>query len=453
MSILVSLLAFLVAISILIAVHEFGHFWVARRLGVKVLRYSIGFGKPLFRRTLREDETEFVIAALPLGGYVKMLDEREGPVSPEERHRAFNRQALWRRFAIVFAGPAFNFLFAILAYWLMFVVGVSGVKPMVGEVTPGSPAALAGLQPEEVIVAVGGRPTPVWDVVIQELVNGIVDGRKVPITVQTPEGTTTELQLDLGQVDGKLEPGELFDRVGFHPWSPPIAPVVGQVVPDSPAARAGLQKGDRILAADDRAIDDWRELVDHVRARPDQTIVLQVERNGQRIDVVLHTAARDIDGETIGWMGIGPAAVALPESMRVEYRYGPLAAVGRSLDKTWRDTLLTLKMFGKILTGEASVRNLSGPINIAVYAGVSASAGFARFMEFLAIVSLGLGIINLFPIPVLDGGHLMFYLVEMVTRRPVSEAVQEMATRIGLAILLALMLFVFYNDIARLLQP
>ncbi len=453
MSILVSLLAFLVAISILIAVHEFGHFWVARRLGVKVLRYSIGFGKPLFRRTLREDETEFVIAALPLGGYVKMLDEREGPVSPEERHRAFNRQALWRRFAIVFAGPAFNFLFAILAYWLMFVVGVSGVKPMVGEVTPGSPAALAGLQPEEVIVAVGGRPTPVWDVVIQELVNGIVDGRKVPITVQTPEGTTTELQLDLGQVDGKLEPGELFDRVGFHPWSPPIAPVVGQVVPDSPAARAGLQKGDRILAADDRAIDDWRDLVDHVRARPDQTIALQVERNGQRIDVVLHTAARDIDDETIGWMGIGPAAVALPESMRVEYRYGPLVAVGRSLDKTWRDTLLTLKMFGKILTGEASVRNLSGPINIAVYAGVSASAGFARFMEFLAIVSLGLGIINLFPIPVLDGGHLMFYLVEMVTRRPVSEAVQEMATRIGLAILLALMLFVFYNDIARLLQP
>lgn len=453
MSILVSLLAFLVAISILIAVHEFGHFWVARRLGVKVLRYSIGFGKPLWRRTLRRDGTEFVIAALPLGGYVKMLDEREGPVPPEEQHRAFNRQALWRRFAIVFAGPAFNFLFAILAYWLMFVVGVSGVKPVIGEVTPGSPAALAGLQPEEEIVAVAGRPTPVWDVVIQELVSGIVDARRLPVTVRTPEGTTAEVTLDLGKVDGKLEPGELFARVGFRPWSPPIVPKVGQVVPDSPAARAGLETGDRILTADGQPIDDWRDLVEYVRARPDQAIVLRVERNGRPIALTLHTASREQDGKTIGWMGIGPASVSLPETMRVEYRYGPLAAVARSLDKTWRDTVLTLKMFGKILTGEASVRNLSGPINIAVYAGVSASAGFSRFMEFLAIVSLGLGIINLFPIPVLDGGHLMFYLVEMVTRRPVSEAVQEMATRIGLAILLALMLFVFYNDIARLLQP
>ncbi len=453
MSILVSLLAFLVAISILIAVHEFGHFWVARRIGVKVLRYSIGFGKPLWRRTLRRDDTEFVIAALPLGGYVKMLDEREGPVPPEERHRAFNRQTLWRRFAIVFAGPAFNFLFAILAYWLMFVVGVSGVKPVIGAVTPASPAALAGLQPDEEIVAVAGRPTPVWDVVIQELVSGIVDGRRLPMTVRTPEGTTTEVEIDLGKVSGKLEPGELFERVGFRPWAPPIEPVVGQVVPDSPAARAGLQKGDRILAADGKPIEDWRDLVEHVRARPDQAITLRVERDGRPIELILHTASREQDGQIIGWMGIGPQPVSLPETMRTEYRYGPLSAVARSLDKTWRDTLLTLKMFGKILTGEASVRNLSGPINIAVYAGVSASAGFSRFMEFLATVSLGLGIINLFPIPVLDGGHLMFYLVEMVTRRPVSEAVQEMATRIGLAILLALMLFVFYNDIARLLQP
>ena len=453
MSILFSLLAFLVAISILIAVHEFGHFWVARRLGVKVLRYSIGFGKPLYRRRLRADDTEFVIAALPLGGYVKMLDEREGPVPEAELPRAFNRQSVWRRFAIVLAGPAFNFLFAILAYWLMFVIGVTGVKPVIGEVTPGSPAALAGLQPNEEIVAVGGRATPVWDVVIQELVSGIVDGRRLVLTVRTPEGITDDVQLDLREVDGQLEPGELFRLVGFRPWQPPIEPVVGQVVPDSPAFAAGLQKTDRILAADEQPIEDWQALVDYVQARPDQDIRLTIERDGQRLERILHTQAKEHAGRTIGWMGIGPAAVSLPESMRTEYRYGPLSAIGKALSKTASDTVLTLKMFGKIVTGEASLRNLSGPINIAVYAGVSAAAGFSRFMEFLAIVSLGLGIINLFPIPVLDGGHLMFYLVEMVTRRPVSEAVLDFATRIGLAILLALMLFVFYNDIARLLQP
>ncbi len=453
MSILYSLLAFLVAISILIAVHEFGHFWVARRLGVKVLRYSIGFGRPLFRRRLRRDATEFVIAALPLGGYVKMLDEREGPVPEDELPRAFNRQPVWRRFAIVLAGPAFNFLFAILAYWMMFVVGVTGVKPVIGEVAPGSPAALAGLQPNEEIVAVAGKPTPVWDVVIQELVSGIVDGRRLAVTVRTPEGQTRDTQLDLRRVDGQLEPGELFRLVGIQPWQPTIEPVVGQVVADSPAAAAGLQKDDRILAVNGQPIDDWRDLVDYVQARPDQDIRLTIARHGQSLDLVLHTRTKEHAGRTIGWMGIGPASVSLPESMRIAYRYGPLAAVGQALWKTGSDTLLTLKMFGKILVGEASLRNLSGPINIAVYAGVSASAGFSRFMEFLAVVSLGLGIINLFPIPVLDGGHLMFYLVEMVTGRPVPEAIVDMATRIGLAILIAMMLFVFYNDIARLLQP
>lgn len=451
--VLISFLAFLVAISILIAVHEFGHFWVARKLGVKVLRYSLGFGRPLWKRTFGKDNIEFVVASLPLGGYVKMLDEREGPVEAAELDRAFNRQAVWKRFAIVFAGPAFNFLFAILAYWLMFVVGVTGVKPVIGEVLPETPAAVAGLKPGDEIVRIQDKPTPIWDVAIRRLIPALVDHEAVTLEVRSGQGYPRSLVLDLHNVDSDLEPGELFKSIGFVPWRPAVLPEVGRIQPGSPAERAGLQAGDRILAVDGQAIDDWQQLVEYVTVRPDQDLQLRIQRGDQQLELLLHTERVEVEGKVIGRMGIGPARIAdIPPEMKTSYRYPVFASIGKSVAQTWDNTILTFRMIGKILAGEVSVKNLSGPINIAVYAGYSASAGLARFLDFLAIVSISLGVLNLLPIPVLDGGHLMFYLVEMVRGRPVSDEVMELGQRIGIVLLLLLMSVAFYNDIARLLN-
>lgn len=445
--ILTSTIAFLVAISVLIAVHEFGHFWVARRLGVKVLRYSIGFGKPLWKKTLGRDQTEVVVAALPLGGYVKMLDEREGPVDAKEAPRAFNRQPVASRFAIVFAGPAFNFLFAIFAYWLMFVVGVSGVKPVVGEVVEGTPAARAGLHSGQEIVAVNGEATPIWEVAIQKLVPAMVDQGQVTLEVQSATGETRTLQLDLSSIKGDMEPGELFDSLGMKPYRPRLLPVVGEVLDGSAAEQAGLQQGDRILAIDGTPIADWDGLVEYVSARPDQAMRILVQRDGTEQYLDLRTASKQVNGKVIGRMGIGPQ---IPEPETVLYRYSLFESVGKAFGQTWDSTLLTLKMFGKILTGDISIKNLSGPIRIAEYAGYSASAGLARFMDFLAIVSLSLGVLNLLPIPILDGGHLMYYIVEILKGSPVSDAAMEIGQRIGIVLLLMLMSIAFYNDIMNL---
>ncbi|MCG6935783.1 MAG: RIP metalloprotease RseP [Proteobacteria bacterium] len=449
MEILTSAIAFLVAISVLIAVHEFGHFWVARKLGVKVLRYSIGFGKPLWKKTLGKDRTEVVVAALPLGGYVKMLDEREGPVPDNETARAFNRQSVATRFAIVFAGPAFNFLFAIVAYWMMFVVGINGVKPVVGEVIAETPAARAGLQRGQEIVAVDGQATPIWDVAIQKLVPAMVDRGHVTLEVRTGQEATRTVQLDLSGIKGDLEPGELFNTLGMKPDRPRLLPVVGEVVAGSAAERAGLERGDRILSIDGTGIDDWPGLVEYVSARPDQAMQLLIQRDGAEQYVPLHTDTKQVDDKIIGRMGIGPL---IPEQETVLYRYSLFESVGMALGQTWDSTLLTLKMFGKILTGDISIKNLSGPIRIAEYAGYSATAGFARFMDFLAIVSLSLGVLNLLPIPILDGGHLMYYIVEIVKGSPVSDTAMEIGQRIGIVLLLMLMSIAFYNDIINLLN-
>lgn len=452
-SVLFSILAFLVAISVLIAIHEFGHFWVAKKLGVKVLRYSIGFGKPIWKKTAGADNTEYVIASLPLGGYVKMLDEREGEVSEEEKHRAFNRQPVSKRFAIVFAGPAFNFIFAIFAYWLMFIIGVTGVKPIVGEIEAGSPAALAGLRTGQEIVAINEKPTPIWDVAIQTIVPALVDREPLDIEVRSQDGYTHNVTLDLRETDSELEPGELFKALGFKPWRPVILPVIGTVVAESPAERAGLLVEDKIVALDAKPISEWGELVEYVAARPDSDLRVTVSRQGREQTILLHTASATVNDKVVGRMGIGPKEIGqYPEDMKILYRYSLLDSVGQSLGQTWDNTILTLKMIGKILVGEVSLRNLSGPINIAVYAGYSASAGFARFMDFLAIVSISLGVLNLLPIPILDGGHLMYYVVEIIKGRPVSDAAMEVGQRIGIALLLMLMSVAFYNDILRLLN-
>ncbi len=441
--------AFLVAISLLVAIHEFGHFWVARRLGVKILRFSIGFGKPLWKKNFGGDKTEFVVASLPLGGYVKMLDGREGDVPEAEAHRAFDQQSLRTRFAIVFAGPAFNFIFAIFAYWMMFVIGVQGVAPVVGEVKEGTPAAQAGLAPGQKILMIDDRDTPIWDVALEALLPAMVDRGSVKMTLANENGQTFTTELNLSQTVQELEPGKLFEILGFTPWREELKSVVGRVVEDSAAAKAGLQEKDRILRIDDKVVNNWMDMVKIVSAKPDQDLLLRIERDGHEMDVPVHTMSAEQDGRTVGKLGIGPY---VSDVERVLYRYGVFAAMGNAWDKCWSNAWLTLKMLGKIITGEVSVKNLSGPLNIAVYAGYSANAGLARFLDFLAIVSISLGILNLLPVPVLDGGHLMFYLVEAVKGSPVSEQTEIIAQQIGIAALVLLMSLALYNDFVRLLN-
>ncbi len=447
--ILYNLGAFLIAISLLVAVHEFGHFWVARRLGVKILRFSIGFGKPLWKKTFGKDQTEFTIASLPLGGYVKMLDGHEGDVPEAEAHRAFDHQSLRTRFAIVFAGPAFNFIFAIFAYWMMFIIGIQGFSPIIGKVKEGTPAAQAGLASGQKILTIDGKQTPIWDVALETLLPAMVDRDSVKMTLENKEGQIFSTELNLSNSEQELEPGKLFEILGFSPWHEPLKSIVGRVIKDSAAAKAGLQKRDHILRIGDKAVNSWMELVKIVSARPDQDLLLRIERDGDEMDIPVHTMSAKYNGKTIGRLGIGPY---VSDANRVLYHYGVLAAAAHAWDKSWSDAWLTLKMLSKIVSGKISVKNLSGPLNIAIYAGQSASAGLARFLGFLAIVSISLSILNLLPVPVLDGGHLMFYLVEAIKGSPVSEKTEIIGQQIGVAALVLLMSLAMYNDIVRLLN-
>jgi len=444
---------FVVALGILITVHEAGHFLVAKRLGVKVLRFSVGFGRPLWARSYGPDRTEYVLAALPLGGYVKMLDEREGPVAPAERARAFNRQALWVRFAVVAAGPAANLLFAILVYWLMFMVGVTGLRPVLGEVDAGSPAARAGLKVGDEIVAVGDQPAITWEAVLQGVISAALDGEPAVLEVEGPSGNRREVALELGGAPlDEFARGALLDRLGVEPARPELAPVVGQVEPNGAAARAGIRSGDRLLRADGQALASWRAWVDHVRSHGGRSVVVELERGGVPLSLEVRPDVVTSEQGSVGRIG---AAVQVDEdavqAFYVTERYGPWRAMGRALGRTWEVSALTLRMIGKMLTLEVSVENLSGPISIAQYAGHSARGGLSRFLEFLGVVSVSLAILNLLPIPLLDGGHLMYYLIELLKGKPVSEDVQLLGQRVGLAILIGLMGLAFMNDLARVL--
>ena len=450
---LISLLAFIVAIGVLVTVHEFGHFWVARRLGVKVLRFSIGFGKPLWQRRFGADNTELVVAAIPLGGYVKMLDEHEGEVPATELDRAFNRQPVRSRMAIVVAGPLFNFLFAIAVYWLMFVAGVPGLRPVVGAVMPDSYAEQAGIVSGDEILAVGATATPTWETTVLSLLDASLGGHDaVALTVRSSQGVERHLLASFESSDQLLKKGGVLENFGLTPWQPPA--VIDRLIEDGAGARAGLQPGDRIVQADAVAISSWSRWVDYVRARPGQLIEVRVLRSGQETVLGLTPDSVADAGQTIGRIG---AYVRLPDddqraTMRVVVRYGPLQAVSEALGKTWDVTTLTLRTLWKMVSGGASVENLSGPISIAQYAGQSAVVGLAAFLGFLGIVSVSLGVLNLLPIPVLDGGHLLYYLLELVKGSPVSEATQLLGQKIGIALLLALMTLAFYNDLIRLLD-
>lgn len=440
----------LIALGVLVTFHEFGHFWVARRCGVKVLRFSVGFGTPLLRWHDRHG-TEFVVAAIPLGGYVKMLDEREGEVPAELLGQSFNRKSVRQRFAIVAAGPIANFLLALLFFWFIAMLGTQQVRPVIGQVLPGTPAAEAGLQSGQEILAVDGKAVNGWGAVNLQLIRRLGETGTLQVRVGEPDSTVeSDYQITLSAwLRGADEPDPI-QSLGLQPWRPAVPAVLAHIDPSGPAQTAGLRSGDRLLSLDGIALRDWQDLVEQVRARADQPVVLKIEREGQLLSLPVQLAGRG-DGEArSGYLGAGVSGVDWPAEMLREIRYGPLDSMWQSVQRTWSMSALTLDSLGKMLFGELSVKNLSGPITIAKVAGTSAQSGLADFLNFLAYLSISLGILNLLPIPVLDGGHLLFYLYEWVRGKPLPEKVQAWGMQIGITLIIGVMVLALFNDLGRL---
>ena len=450
MSALYMIVGTLVALGVLVTFHEFGHFWVARRCGVKVLRFSVGFGMPLLRWHDKKG-TEFVVAAIPLGGYVKMLDEREGEVPADQLEHSFNRKSVRQRIAIVAAGPIANFLLAMVFFWVLAMLGTEQVRPVIGAVESGSIAARAGLSAGQEIIAIDGEPTSGWAAVNLQLVRRLGESGSLKLLVREQGSTTDsprELMLDKW-LKGADEPDPIRS-LGIRPWRPALPPVLAEIDPKGPARAAGLKTGDRLLALDGKVLNDWQQVVDTVRMHPDTKIMLRVERDGAQIDFPVTLAARGESKAPSGYMGAGVKAVDWPPEMIREVSYGPVAAIGEGARRTWTMSVLTLDSLKKMLFGELSVKNLSGPITIAKVAGASAQSGVADFLNFLAYLSISLGVLNLLPIPVLDGGHLLFYLIEWARGRPLSDRVQGWGIQIGISLVVGVMLLALVNDLGRL---
>ena len=437
---LTNLLAFIVAISVLVAFHEYGHYIVGRWAGMKVLRFSVGFGKPIWTWIRGADKTEYCIASIPLGGYVRFLDGREGPVAPEDEGRAFNHRPVPLRIAVLLAGPMFNFLFAIAAYWIISMDGVPALRPTVGEVAPASYAAEAGLETGDRIVAVGDTQTDNWQRALMAMFDTMVESGNIPMTLENLEGRRRQAVIRVGSESARLtEPGLLFDGIGFDPGSPPV--IIGNPYEGEAAARAGMQRGDRIVSVDGAQILGFNDLVSAVVERPDERVTVSVVRDGrlQRFDVLLGT--RELQGRTTGYLGVG----ALFDEL------GPVEAVPNAINDTWSQTLFTVRMLGRMVTGDVSIKNISGPINIAQFAGDSAQRGLRYFLGFLAMISISLGVLNLLPVPILDGGQIVFQTIEGLKGSPMSERAQIIGQQFGILALILLMSFAFYNDIARIL--
>jgi len=448
-----TLFYFIVAIGVLVAFHEFGHFWVARRAGVKVLRFSIGFGKVLWSHQKNSETTEYVLSAIPLGGYVKMVDEREGEVKAEDLPYAFNRQSLFARTAIVAAGPIFNLLLAVSLFWAVLVIGETGVKPILGQIEQGTLAAKAGFVEGEQILSVNGKLTPTWSEAIGTLISSAIDGgQDIQVQVKTFDDQQSTKVLNITEADTE-SPEVLYQRLGFKPWSPKLKAIIGKVLPDSAALVAGLKSGDLIVSADGIAINEWAQWVEYVKSHPDIQIKTIIERDGAQLPVNVTPAGVSTDKKTEGKIG---ASVQVPEglveSMSVEYALSPLAALPVAFSTTYDYSVATVKMMSKMLIGKASVENLSGPISIAQYAGQSASLGLVHFLKFMALVSVSLGVLNLLPIPVLDGGHLLFFAFEAVKGKPVSERIQIFFQQVGMALLMSLMVLAMFMDVEKLFQ-
>jgi regulator of sigma E protease len=448
-----SIFYFIIAIAVLVTFHEFGHFWVARRVGVKVIRFSIGFGKCLLRWQKNPTDTEFVISAIPLGGYVKMVDEREAKVAECDLAFAFNRQSLWSRTAIVAAGPLFNLLLAVILFWTVLVLGETGIKPLIGKVEAGTLAAQAGFVEKDEIVSVNQKPTPTWMMVLDELLSLAISGEKqIDVEVNSFDNfhVTRYLQLDDVNIQN---PEEFQNRLGLTPWRPTIKPVIGKLIAGDVAQLAGLETGDLIISADGVAIKDWSQWVTYVQARPEVEIKLLVERNDVQINVNLTPRKEAKDGVAVGKIGAGvDVPKDLMEGLTVDYSLSPIDAVPAAFQKTGFYIVSTLKMMGKMFVGSASVNNLSGPISIAQYAGQSAEMGLTAFLRFLGLVSVSLGVLNFLPIPVLDGGHLLFFAIEAIKGSPVSEKAQMFFQQIGMFLLLSLMGLAMFLDIGKLFQ-
>ncbi len=450
--VLTSLLAFIVAISVLVAVHEYGHFIVGRWCGMKVLRFSVGFGKPIWMRVGKKDQTEYCISALPLGGYVKFLGERYGnddPIDPADEGRAFNQRPVWNRILVLLAGPFFNFLFAFFAYWVIFVNGVPTMRPAVGEVTPASYAAEAGLNNGDQIISVGDQEATDWETALVTILDDLIAYGRVSLDLADSSGQQRTAIIDVGSDATRLtEPGILFDGLGFQPWQPPA--VVAAVSAGEAAAIAGIVEGDKITMIDGEPVANFSDLQRIVSIRPGADVAIELERNGQSMSLDLTIGSNDNQGNAVGFLGVSGGGV--PEDFWYVRQFGPLASIPASIERTWQGMGFTVRMFGRMLTGDVSVKNISGPINIAQYAGSSASAGFNAFMRFLALVSISLGVINLLPIPILDGGQIVFQSIEGLKGSPLSDKAQMVGQQMGIVALLLLMSFAFYNDIARIVS-
>lgn len=448
MSVLQPLLWFLVAIGILVVVHEYGHYLAARLAGVKVLRFSVGFGRPLLSRKFGRDRTEWVLAALPFGGYVKMLDEREGEVPAAQAHRSFNRANVWRRIGIVAAGPIANFLLAVVFYFALFLHGLPALKPIIGEPPPNTPAARAGLVAGDEIRSINGASTPSF----QDLRLGLLRAGVAGEALELKLADGRSVRLDAGLIETENLEQDTLRPLGIVRYDPEIAPVIGKVLPEGAAARTGLQTGDRLLTANGEAVVNWQDWVQLVRQHPGKSLHIEFERQGRRQTLDIVPDAVDESGQRVGKIGAGPQvdeAVLAP--LMTEVRFGPFEALQQAAAKTWDMSLFTLEMMGRMVMGQVSWKNLSGPLTIADYAGQSATLGWISFVSFLALVSVSLGVLNLLPVPLLDGGHLMYYVAEVLTGRPVSERVMEIGSRIGMTLLLLLMSFALYNDLQRLI--
>jgi regulator of sigma E protease len=449
MTAVITIVSFLVTVGVLVVIHEYGHYWVAKRLGVKILRFSVGFGRVLWVRRRGPDQEEWAISAVPLGGYVKMLDEREGTVRASEAHRAFNRKSVLVRILIVLAGPVANFLLAFLLYWALFIVGLPGMKPVLGDPPRNTPAAAAGIVNGDIVRSVADEPVFTWTDVRWMLLKEAVKREAVAVEVESPNGSVSTRSLDLSGLSKDDLDRDFLGKLGLRTLRLPAE--FGRILPGSAAEKAGFRAGDRVVAISGRPIASWSEFMAEVAQNPGKLLVFEVERAGQRLEI---RAAPDRAAEDAkrGRLGVeaGDRVKREFERMTTTVRYGPVEAIGKAANKVFDLSVFSIKMLGRMIVGDVSWKNLSGPITIADYAGQSAQMGWITYLGFLALVSVSLGVLNLLPIPLLDGGHLVYYFAEIVMRRPVSERAMEIGQRFGLALLLGLTFFAFYNDLNRL---
>lgn len=445
-------LAFALLLGVLIIVHEFGHYVVARLAGVKVLRFSVGFGRPLFLWRAGKDDTEWAIGAFPLGGYVRMLDESEGDVAPQEVHRSFNRQSVWKRIAIVVAGPLANLVLAVAVYWGLFMHGMEELGPVLGQPVAASAAERAGIQNGERVLKVGDESVETWADLRWNLLRRMVEEDSIALEVVNERNEISFRRLALTEARDPAPGEDPVELLGLRFFRPAVPPVLGSVTPGSAAAAAGLQPGDVVVSINGRAIDSWADVVQTVRAAPGVPLLFEYERGGTTATVEITPAPIASGGREIGRIGAAVADSGLDrDNLLITVRYGPLPALGKAVEETWDKSLFSLRMMGQMITGALSWHHISGPVTIADYAGQSAKLGLTHYLRFMALVSISLAVLNLLPVPVLDGGHLLYYVAEIVRGRPLSERCLMIGQRIGLALILMLMAFALYNDFTRLI--